>query len=155
MIKMKKFLSALLIAVMLMSFLSYGVCSIDDNSTPVTGITIDSPVKVKTSKTVKLNAVLSPPGASSGEIKWETSSKLISVDSEGNVTASRFVPFSEKYSFFKIPSFGGLATVKATSVDSGHSAVCTVIVSPDIWNVLLLAVLIGIVVVPMFISPVV
>ncbi len=150
---MKKTISVLLAAVLMLSVMSFGAWSIDDQSVRVTNITIESPAKVKTGATAQLNYTLSPENASNKEITWETSSKLITVDSKGQVTANRFIPFSDSYSFLKIPSFGGSATVKATTDDGGYTATCTVKVSPDIWNILLLATLIGIVVVPMFLTP--
>ncbi len=152
---MKKTISAFLAAMLLFSVMSFGSFSVNALGTPVTGITMESSVKVKTGQSVQLNPVVTPENATDKSVKWETSSNIISVDSDGKVTANRFVPFSGSYSFLRIPSYGGTATVKATTIDGGYTVTCKVVVTPDIWNIVLLAVLIGIVVVPMFLTPVV
>ena len=88
------------------------------NNVPVTGVTLDETsvaLDLKNGpKICQLNATVLPLNAKNQDISWSSTDKNVaSVSANGRVTARRV----------------GATAIIATSKDSGHSAVCTVVVT--------------------------
>ena len=85
----------------------------------VTGVTLnEASMTLELGAVAKLIATVAPEDATNKAVTWESSSKAVSVDQEGNIKADTV----------------GVATITVTTVDGGYTATCKVTVPEPFYK---------------------
>lgn len=85
----------------------------------VTGVTLnEASMTLELGAVAKLIATVAPEDATNKAVTWESSSKAVSVDQEGNIKADTV----------------GVATITVTTVDGGYTATCKVTVPEPLYK---------------------